>query len=112
MAIPHAFPGMPVDLLPDEQSPSSGGTIALVKNNTFEAIRLVLPKGREVCHDHPLEAVITAQCLQGRAALTIGDATHELPAGYWLFLLSGDPHTLRGIEDSVVLLTLIFPQRS
>ncbi len=137
MAIPHAYPGMPVDLLamggaqfeevqcpicgdPDAAvdyhatgaGPTEARTAALVKNNWFEAIRLVLPKGHEVCHDHQVEGPITVHCLQGRAALTTGSATHDLRAGHWLYLLGNDPHTLRGIEDSLVLLTIIFPQRS
>ena len=111
MAIPHAYPGIPVDLRPAEESLSEARTTALVKNNAFEAVRMVLPKGREVCHDHQVEGAITVHCLEGRAALTVGDATHDLPAGHWLYLLGNDPHTLRGVEDSLVLLTIMFPQQ-
>lgn len=160
MAIPHAYPGMPVDLLttegavleevecpvcgePDatvddhsllvrrlhEHNITVGGesnatvdnltagvgttaprTSALVKNNWFEAIRLVLPKGHEVCHDQQVEGPITVHCLKGRAALTVGGGTHDLRAGQWVYLLGRDSHSLRGIEDSLVLLTVIFPQ--
>jgi quercetin dioxygenase-like cupin family protein len=137
MALPHAYPGMSVDLLatggaqfeevqcsvcgdPDTavdyhatgEAPSGARTTALVKNNSFEAIRLVLPKGHEVCHDHRVEGPITVHCLQGRAALTSGGATRDLRAGHWLYLLGNDTHTLRGVEDSVVLLTIMFPQRT
>ena len=129
MAIPHAYPGMPVDLLakggaqfeevqcpvcgdPDVAvdyhatgaGPTEARTTALVKNNSFEAIRLMLPKGHEVCHDHQVEGPITVHCLKGRAALTVGGTTHDLRAGHWLYLLGQDPHTLRGIEDSLVAL--------
>ena len=38
MAIPHAYPGMPVDLRPAQESLSEARTTALVKNDTFEAI--------------------------------------------------------------------------
>ena len=143
MAIPHAYPGMPVDLLSENAILATGGaqfeevqcpvcgdpdatvdyhatgagptearTTALVKNNWFEAIRLVLPKGHEVCHDHQVEGPITVHSLRGRAAQTDGGATHDLPAGYWVYMLGNQPHTLRGIEDSLVLLTIIFPQRA
>ena len=61
---------------------------------------MVLPKGREVCHDHKVEGAITVHCLEGRAALTVGDATHDLPAGHWLYLWDNVPHTLCGIDDS------------
>ena len=70
-------------------------TTALVKNDTFEAIRLVLRKGQEVCHDHEVEGMITLYCIEGRVALTTGGATHDLPAGHWLYLMRNDPHTLR-----------------
>jgi quercetin dioxygenase-like cupin family protein len=108
MAIPHAHPGIPVDLRPAEESLSEARTAALVKNNSFEAIRLVLPRGREVCHDHVVEGPITFHCLQGRVALTTDGTTHDLPAGHWVYLLGHAPHTLRGVEDSLVLLTVMF----
>lgn len=108
MSIPHAYPGMPVDLRSARESSSEDQTTALVKNNSFEAIRLVLPRGREVCHEHQVEGPITVHCLEGRAALTVGDQTHELPAGHWLYLMANTPHALRGIEDSLVLLTVMF----
>ncbi|MGC8640185.1 MAG: hypothetical protein ACP5XB_09960 [Isosphaeraceae bacterium] len=161
MAIPHAYPGMPVDLLttegavfeetecpvcgepdatadyrsllvrrlhehdiavgggpaatvdnPTAEEPAAPRTSALVKNNWFEAIRLVLPKGHEVCHDQQMEGPIIVHCLKGRAALTTGGATHDLRAGQWVYLLGRDSHGLRAIEDSLVLLTVIFPQRA
>jgi quercetin dioxygenase-like cupin family protein len=108
MAIPHAFQGMPVDLRPADDWLSEPRTTALVKNNSFEAIRLVLPKGHEVCHNHEVEGPITIHCLEGRVALTTDGAAHDLPAGHWIYLLGHSPHTLRGVEDSLVLLTVIF----
>jgi quercetin dioxygenase-like cupin family protein len=80
----------------------------LVKNDTFEAIRLVLRTGQNVCHDHEVEGMITLHCIEGRVALTASGATHDLPASHWVYLMRHDPHTLRAIEDSSVLLTVIF----
>ena len=111
MAIPHAYPGMPVDLRPLGEALAKTETIALVKNDAFEAIRLVLRKGQEVCHDHEVEDMITLYCIEGRVALTTGGATHDLAAGHWLYLTRHDPHSLRAIEDSSVLLTIMFPRR-
>ncbi|HKM57021.1 MAG TPA: hypothetical protein VJY33_26685 [Isosphaeraceae bacterium] len=56
MAIPHAHPGMPVDLRPAEESLSEARTTALVKNNAFEAIRMVIPKGRASAHPKRTQA--------------------------------------------------------
>ncbi len=111
MAIPHAHPGMPVDLRPLGEALAKTETTALVKNDAFEAIRLVLQKGQEVCHDQEVEGMITLYCLEGRVALTAGGATHDLPAGHWVYLTRRDPHLLRAVEDSSALLTIIFQKR-
>jgi quercetin dioxygenase-like cupin family protein len=96
MAIPHAPHGMPVDLRHHGEALSKARTTALVKNDTFEAIRMVVPKGHEVCHDHRVEGTITLQCLVGCVAFTADGETHELAAGHWLFLTAGVPHTITG----------------
>ena len=95
MAISHAYPGIPVDLRPLDEALPRTETTALVKNDAFEAIRLVLLKGKEVCHDHEVEGTITLYCIEGQVALTTGGASHDLPAGHWLYLMRNDPHTLR-----------------
>jgi quercetin dioxygenase-like cupin family protein len=108
MAIPHAAPGMPVDLRPKGEPLSEARTTALVKNDTFEAIRMVIPRGHEVCHNHRVEGPITILCLEGEIAFTAEDDTRSLCAGQWLFLPGGVPHTITGREDSVMLLTVMF----
>lgn len=109
MAIPHADPGVPVNLRPSDEALADARTTALVKNDSFEAIRVVLHKGLEICHEHEVAGPITVYCLEGRIALTVDGATRELSAGHWVYLLGGARHALRGIEDSLVLLTVIFP---
>lgn len=109
MAIPHAAPGMPVDLLEDGESRSEAKSTALVKGEAFEAIRLVIPKGREISR-HQVEGPITIQCLEGRIAFASGGGTHDMRAGHWLFLMGDEPHSLTGVEDAVVLLTIMFPR--
>jgi quercetin dioxygenase-like cupin family protein len=50
----------------------------------------------------------TFYCIEGRVALTASGVTHDLPAGHWVYLVRNDPHTLRAVEDSSVLLTVMF----
>ncbi len=107
MAIPHAFHAMPVNLLPGAEDGPMAKTVALAKNDVFEAIRLVIPKGHALGRHHAA-GMITFQCLEGRIAFTAGDNTHELRAGHWLFLNSQEPHSLVGLEDSSALLTIMF----
>jgi quercetin dioxygenase-like cupin family protein len=108
MAIAHAYPGIPVDLRAREGTPSETRTTALVKNDTFEAIRLVARKGHEICHQHQVEDMITVHCLEGKVAFAADGDTRDLAAGYWLFLTAGVPHTITALEDSLVLVTVMF----
>ena len=107
----HAYPGMPVDLRPEGASLSTAKTFPLVKETMFEAIRMVLRKDREMAN-HQVEGPITIYCLDGQIAFTARGQTHELKAGQWLFLLGDEPHSLRAIEDSSFLLTILFPRSS
>ena len=72
----------------------------------IEVIRLILPAGKEIpTHKAPNE--ITVQCLEGRVAFTATGKTQELTAGQLLYLPAGEPHAVKGIEDSSLLLTLL-----
>jgi quercetin dioxygenase-like cupin family protein len=103
----HAYPGRPIDLRPEGESLATAATFPLVKEETFEAIRMVLRKGHEIA-DHQVEGPITILCLDGRVAFTSRGQTHDLKAGQWLFLLGNEPHSLSAIEDSALLLTILF----
>src|SRR5690606_23880931 len=108
MAIPHAAPGKPVDLCPEGETFSDARTIALVKNDEFEAIRMVIRKGEEICKNHQVPGSITLHCLKGCIAFTMDGERRPVRAGQWLFLPGGVPHTIEGEEDSLVLLTVMF----
>ena len=69
---------------------------------------MVIHKGHEMA-GHQVEGPITIYCLDGLIAFTARGQTHELRAGQWLFLLSDEPHSLRAMEDSSFLLTILFP---
>ena len=49
------------------------------------------------------------QCLEGKIAFTACGQTHDLEAGHLLHLPAGEPHSLRGIEDGSLLLTVVSP---
>ena len=108
MAIPHAAPGMPVDLRGQEEVLSEAQTNALVKTAEFEVIRLMIPAGHEVCNNHRVPGPIHVQCLEGHIAFTADSDERSVRAGQWLFLPGDVPHAIRGVEDSLVLLTMIF----
>ena len=59
---------------------------------------------------HQVAGEITVQCLEGRIAFTAGGATRELSAGQMLYLAGNEPHSLRGVEDASVLVTILLHQ--
>jgi len=105
MSIQHAKPNEIVPL-PLGTALASSRTTTLVKTDDLELIRLVLPAGKEIpMHQAPGE--ITVQCLEGRISFTAESKTQELMPGQLLYLRAGEPHALKAIEDSSVLVTIL-----
>ncbi len=108
MSIPHAAPGLAADLQPQDELLPEADTFVLVKNESFEAIRMAVRKDYEVCHNHHVPGPITIQCLNGWITVNSDGETHSLKTNQWTFLPGGVPHTINGVEDSLVLLTMMF----
>lgn len=110
MAIPHAKSGEVIDLRPLGEALAHAVTNTLVKTDKLEVIRLIVPSGK-VIPPHQVVGEITVQCLEGRVAFTAGGATRELAAGQMLYLAGNEPHSLRGIEDASVLITILLHEQ-
>ena len=106
MAIPHAKSGEVIDIRPLGTTFAQARTTTLVKTETLEIIRLVVPSGKEI-PGHQAPGEITVQCLEGRVVFTAAGESKELSTGELLYLASKIPHSLRGIEDSSILLTIL-----
>jgi quercetin dioxygenase-like cupin family protein len=106
MAIPHAKSGDVIDIRPLGSTLAQAKTTALVKTETLEIVRLVVPAGKEISR-HQAPGEITVQCLEGRVIFTAGGESKNLEAGQLLYLASEVPHSLRGLEDASVLLTIM-----
>ena len=50
------------------------------------------------------------QCLEGRVAFTTLGETQTLEAGRLLYLPAGEPHSVKGIENASLLLTVLLPK--
>lgn len=105
MALRHAKPGDVVDLRPLGGELRGTVTSALVKFDRFEAVRLIVPAGTTI-PSHEVPGYITLHCLEGRVVLN--PSAVEFCAGNWIFLDRGAPHSIHGIEDSSLLLTIFF----
>lgn len=109
MAIPHARPGEIVDVRPLGAALATTETRVLAKTKAVELIRLVVPAGK-VIPSHKANGEIVVQCLEGKIAFTAFDKTHDLEAGQLLYLPTGEPHAVRGVEDGSLLLTILMPR--
>jgi len=103
----HAKPGEIVDLRPLGPTLKDAKSVAITKSDHFEAIRLVVRAGTEI-PSHEVAGNITLHCLEGRVVLDLTQSAIELGAGDWIYLDRGEAHSVKGIEDSSLLLTVFF----
>ncbi len=106
MAIAHASSGEVIDIQPLGDALPRALTTARVKTDRLEILRFVVPAGKE-WQGHRVPGPITVQCLEGRVAFTAGGSTRELAAGQMLYLAGDEVHSLRGIEDASILVTIL-----
>lgn len=110
MSIRHAMPGEIVDVSPLGDALATNETRTLVKTKALEIIRMVVPAGK-VIPTHKAKGEIVVQCVEGKIAFTACGKTNDLEAGQLLYLPTGELHSLRGIEDGSLLLTIQLPSQ-
>lgn len=108
MALHRAKPGEIVDIAPMGAAIADARTSTIIKTDQFEAVRLVVRAGLEI-PEHDVPGNITLHCLEGRVELGLENTVLELGPNQWVYLDGGAPHSLKGIEDSSLLLTIVFP---
>ncbi len=111
MAIRHALPGDVIDIRPLGSALSGAMTTALIKTEDIEVIRLIVPRGKAI-HTHKTNGEVIIQCLEGRIAFTTRGVTQELEGGRLLYLEREQEHSLIGIDDASLLVTILFPRDS
>lgn len=81
----------------------------LLKSAGLELIRLVLPAGTQI-PPHRAAGEITVQCLEGHVTFCHDGREIELRPGDLVHLCPKELHSLKGIADSSVLVTLCRPR--
>lgn len=108
MALHHANSGEVVGLAPLRANLRQARTTALVKTDSFEAIRLVM-QANETLPPHKVPGRFTLHCLEGRVLLDLPDKTLPLGEHEWVHFDAGVTHGLRALEPSSLLLTILLP---
>ena len=106
MAIAHAMSGEVISIQPYGASIAESQTTAIVKTETLEIIRMVIPSGKRV-EKHQVRGEVVVQCLEGRVAFNCGGTQQFLDAGHMLYLSGDEPHSLEGIVDASLLVTIL-----
>jgi quercetin dioxygenase-like cupin family protein len=106
MAIPHAASGELIDVRPLGENLRRTTSTTLVRAEHVEVFRMVLAAGK-AAPDHKASGAITIQCLEGAVELDVGGRTQILRAGSMVYLSDGEPHAVRAVEDSSLLVTIL-----
>lgn len=80
-------------------------TSTLVKSETLETIRLILPAGKRV-GSHQVSGSITVHCLEGRIEFQAYRQWQTLGPAQLLPLTGGELYAAKAIEDSSDLITI------
>jgi quercetin dioxygenase-like cupin family protein len=111
MALKRAKSGEVVDLRPLGDKLNAAKTSAIIKSEHFEAIRLIVHAGSTI-PTHEVAGNVMLHCLEGHVRLGLGNGNIDLKAGEWVYLDRCEDYAISGVEDSCVLMTILFPHRS
>lgn len=106
MALQHAASGERIALKRGDEDIAYFTSVALVKTENMELIRLVVSKDKPL-PVHKVDGEVTIQCLEGELEVDCHGGTTVLRPSEMLYLLGGEPHAVRANEDSVALLTML-----
>ena len=111
MALDRARSGEVIDLSPLGPDIANARSTALIKADRFETIRLIVPSKSRI-PPHQVSGEITLHCLEGRVRIGLENDSIELAADQWVYFDGGVVHSVEGIEDACVLLTIMLPARA
>jgi quercetin dioxygenase-like cupin family protein len=106
MALQHAVSGERIKLQRGEDDIANFTSVALIKTDHMELIRLVVTKDKPV-PEHRVEGEMTLLCVEGEIAFDAHGRTTILRPDEMVYLAGGEPHTIRANRDSVALMTIL-----
>ncbi|GAB3461632.1 hypothetical protein GCM10027321_22520 [Massilia terrae] len=106
MALQHAASGERIKLRRDSDDIANFTSVALIKTEHMELIRLVIPKDKPL-PEHRVEGEMTLLCLEGEIAFDAHGRTTILQPSEMVYLAGGEPHSVRANKDAVGLLTIL-----
>lgn len=106
MSAHHAASGDLIDVRPYGNRLTDRTSIAVVRDDRIEVMRLVLPAGK-VLPEHFSYGPVTIQCIEGAVDLAVRDVVRPMRAGDLVYLAEQVPHAMRATEDASLLVTMV-----
>lgn len=106
MSISHAASGELIDLSPPYEHARDTVSKTLVRADHIQVFRLVLPAGKFL-QEHEAAGSMTIQCPEGAVELDAHGRTQTLRPGTLVYLDDAQPHAVRALEDTSLLITMV-----
>lgn len=75
---------------------------------SFEAVRLIVSEGEEI-PPHKVKGELSFYCIEGLAQIGLSDnEVILLSARQWLYLRGNEVHSIRGLQNASLLMTILF----
>ncbi len=84
---------------------------ALVKTEDMEVIRMSVHKGKTT-DENSIEGEMSVQCLKGDILFMVDDKACKLTAGDWMYLQKRQNFSYSVKEDTILLVTILFSDKS
>jgi quercetin dioxygenase-like cupin family protein len=107
MALKRVEPSEVVNLDTVADDAGAGGSYSLTKNESFQAILMSLPQGKLI-DEHSVDGPLIVQCLEGAVEFPVDGSMRTMGPGDWMYLPGGTPHAVEVLEDTRLLVTLLF----
>ena len=106
MTTPPPEPSEIIHAGPLGASLAGAKTTTLLRTPALTVLRLIVRAGQYI-QRHTAPGDATIHCLEGAIDFTDGNRTRRLTAGHLLHLAAGRLHSVRGVEDASVLVTIV-----
>jgi len=106
MALHHAQPGEIVSLAPLGKYLPEARSVAITKKAGFETLRLIMPAHSSIPR-HAVPGNVMLHCLEGSIELSLPSSNVTLNAHDWVYLEHSEPHSLKALQNSALLLTIL-----
>jgi quercetin dioxygenase-like cupin family protein len=110
MTVPQIKVGELVDVRFLDSGLAPSQRTILLRAERVEIARLAVPAGKAIS-EHKARGEIVVQCLEGRVVYTVFGKSLTLEPGKLLYMPMGEPHSVKGIEDASLLLTIFLAKQ-